>query len=62
MTCWVAQPGTARVVLIKNTGSLGRLYISKPLAAEARQVAHLHCAERFVQPAFTMQHTLENYF
>jgi len=62
MTCWVAQPGTARVVLIKNTASLGRLYISKPLAAEARQVAHLHCAERFVPPAFTMQHALENYF
>jgi hypothetical protein len=38
------------------------LYISKPLAAEARQVARLHCAERFVPPAFTMQDALENYF
>jgi len=62
MTCWAAQPGAARVVLIKNTGSLGRFYVSAPLAAEAREIEYLHCAENFVPLAFSIEQKLENYF
>jgi len=60
-TCWAA-PAAARVVLIKNTGSLRRVFISKPLAAEALQVDRLHCAERFTPLSFSAQQTLRNYF
>jgi hypothetical protein len=60
-TCWAA-PAAARVVLIKNTGSLGRFFISKPLAAEALQVDHLRCAERFRPLSFSAQQNLVNCF
>jgi hypothetical protein len=61
-TCWVAPAAAARVVLIKNTASLGRFFISRPLAAEARQVDCLHGAERFAPLSFSARQTLESCF
>jgi len=62
MTCWAAPAAAARVVLIKNTASLGRFFISRTLAAEARQIDRLHGAERFAPLSFSARQTLENCF
>lgn len=61
-TCWAMPAASARVVLIKNTASLGRFFISRPLAAEARQVDRLHSAERFTPLSFSARQTLESCF
>jgi hypothetical protein len=61
-TCWAVPAAAARVVLIKNTASLGRFFISRPLAAEARQVDRLHGAECFAPLSFSARQTLESCF
>jgi hypothetical protein len=61
-TCWATPAAAARMVLIKNTGSLERFFISRPLAAEARQVDRLHGAERFAPLSFSARQTLESCF
>jgi hypothetical protein len=61
-TCWAMPAASARVVLIKNTASLGRFFISRPLAAEARQVDRLHSAERFAPLSFSAPQALESCF
>jgi hypothetical protein len=58
-TCWATPAAAARMVLIKNTASLGRFFISRPLAAEARQLDRLRSAERYAPPSFSDRQTLE---
>ena len=62
MTCWVAEPLAARVMMIKNTRCLQKFFISNSLLPEAQKNSGLECSQLFSSFLFNKDGDLEKYF
>jgi uncharacterized protein (DUF362 family) len=62
MTCWKADPLTARIMMIKNTRSLQQFFISNSLLPEALKINGMQCSKLFSSLRLNRDEDLENYF
>ena len=62
MTCWKADPLAAHIMMIKNTRSLQKFFVSKNLLADARQTQNLQCLPNFSPFSFSENGNMKKYF
>jgi hypothetical protein len=62
MTCWKADPLAAHIMMIKNTRSLQKFFVSKNLLADARQTNNLQCSQNFSPFSFSENGNMKKCF